>query len=51
MRPLFDKNARVVNRNTDSLFYEIATDDILEGLFAVEAYIRAEWTHQQSSLT
>ena len=28
MRPLFDKKARVMYRDTDSLFYEIEMDDI-----------------------
>ena len=32
MGPLFDKKARVMYRDTDSLFYEIETDDINEDL-------------------
>ena len=32
MGPLFDKKARVMYRDTDSLFYEIETDDIYEDL-------------------
>ena len=32
MRPLFDKKAQVMYRDTDSLFYEIETDDIYEDL-------------------
>ena len=32
MRPLFDKKARVMYRDTDSLFYKIETDDIYEDL-------------------
>ena len=30
MRPLFDKEARVMHRDTDFFFYEIETDDIYE---------------------
>ena len=32
IRPLFDKNARVMYRGTDSLFYEIETNEIYEDL-------------------
>ena len=32
MGPLFDKKARVMYRDTDSLFYEIETDDIYDDL-------------------
>ena len=35
MRPLFDKKARVMYRDTDSLFYEIETDDIYKNLAQV----------------
>ena len=33
---MFDKKARVVNRDTDSLIYEIETNDILEELLQLK---------------
>ena len=36
MRPLFDKEARVLYRDTDSIFYDIETDDIYKDLLQLK---------------